>query len=290
MGKRIKVPRASIAVTTLDDPDILALTETIEGVAAWGVFTLMLVAAKNQDNGGTFQTNARGIARLLRIDESIVSNAVSKLSNPVTEGSKPWLLTSERGIAIRTFAKWNKGWGGPRNGAGKKSSGNQDVIKCPNLNNQDDFKKGVAVPVPVPVPDTVLFSESKDSQRAKRADALERKSKPKSKPDYSESFETWWATFPHRQGDPKKPAWESYRKLDDDDRQAAYDGAVRMEREWRGVADRKFVPQAVTWLNQRRWESEPSKPDVVKPPVDNFEVTEDYSDLGVPESMRKAKQ
>ena len=96
--------------------------------------------------------------------------------------------------------------------------------------------------------------------------------KQKPKPVYTDDFEAFWRVFPHRQGDPKKPAYISWRKLDVEDRESAKAGASEWESVWRHVSNRQFVPQAVTWLNQRRWESPPSRPDRETKPVDNFDI------------------
>ena len=75
---------------------------------------------------------------------------------------------------------------------------------------------------------------------------------------YDAEFAEFWAAYPKRPGNPKAPAAAKYRYVREKIKipheallQAAKAYAASREGE-----DPKFTAQAVTWLNQRRWEEE----------------------------------
>lgn len=123
MAKRTKVPRASIACTILDDPEYVALVLDKQGRNAFGLYIAMLCAAKSQANEGVFDQQPAIIAALIRWPLAAYKSALATLCNRTN-----WILqsTSGKGFTIRNYAKWNA-WGGNREGAGRKSSGNQDA-------------------------------------------------------------------------------------------------------------------------------------------------------------------
>jgi len=70
-----------------------------------------------------------------------------------------------------------------------------------------------------------------------------------------ELFALFWEAYPRKEG--KKPAWESFHRLHCDEL------TVELMIYWLGRAvkseqwgEKKFVPHASTWLNQRRWEGD----------------------------------
>ena len=76
----------------------------------------------------------------------------------------------------------------------------------------------------------------------------------------AEAFETWWDTYPRREGsNPKKPAREKWtsavKRVSVDELQA---GAERFRRycDAEGTTGTRFVPMASSWLKQERWEEE----------------------------------
>lgn len=80
---------------------------------------------------------------------------------------------------------------------------------------------------------------------------------------HAEIFEKFWSVYPRRDGaNPKQPAALAFdravaRGAEPD---AIIEGAKRLAAYHLGK-DAKFVPQAVTWLNQGRWQDESAKPD-----------------------------
>lgn len=123
MAKSTKVPRASIACTVLDDPDLITLLNESSGIQAWAVYTLLLTAAKVQGNGGVFNHSEVVIASMLRLNIEDYRKGVAVLAK-VTG----WVELSPSGVKIRNYKKWNS-WGGARPGAGRKPKQNQDEIK-----------------------------------------------------------------------------------------------------------------------------------------------------------------
>jgi helix-turn-helix protein len=86
----------------------------------------------------------------------------------------------------------------------------------------------------------------------------------------AEQFEDFWRIYPSRgcQANPKKPARQSFlaaikRGADPADIVAGAEAYAAMRRTIGG--DRRFTAQAVTWLNQERWNDQPS-PAPVEPP------------------------
>lgn len=74
----------------------------------------------------------------------------------------------------------------------------------------------------------------------------------------SEAFECFWKSYPKREGsNPKQPASKSFHRAvaAGADPEAIVAGAKRYAAKQLGK-DARFVAQAQTWLNQRRWEDE----------------------------------
>lgn len=76
-----------------------------------------------------------------------------------------------------------------------------------------------------------------------------------SEPDY---FDRFWRAFPRRDGpNPRKPAEQKFAALAKTgvDPEVMIEGArqLSVEENRRGNIGTRFIPQAVTWLNQQRW-------------------------------------
>lgn len=71
----------------------------------------------------------------------------------------------------------------------------------------------------------------------------------------SDRFEEFWKAYPKRTGqNPKKPARDKYNKIVKTvDPQTLIDAAASYARQQQG-SDPKFIAQAITWLNQERWQ------------------------------------
>lgn len=80
---------------------------------------------------------------------------------------------------------------------------------------------------------------------------------------FPEFFERFWKAYPRRDGaNPKQPAAQKFDRIvaGGVDPEAIIAAAKRLSVAM-ASKDAKFVPQAVTWLNQARWQDEAGKPD-----------------------------
>lgn len=116
-----RVPRASIPVTFLKDPDVLALMHSgPEGHIALWAWTGLLLLAKDQKNGGVFRGPMAIYAPSIGMDAKILNGAVNRINEFCrVNGNKPWIVVSEFEFRIRNWEKWNMEWGGGRRGAGR---------------------------------------------------------------------------------------------------------------------------------------------------------------------------
>lgn len=85
----------------------------------------------------------------------------------------------------------------------------------------------------------------------------------KAKTVFTDGFDEFWAVYPKK--DAKQAAIKAWDKLkpDDDLKQAIIAGVQRdIDGRWKG-AERRYIPNPTTYLNQRRWEDEitPTKTD-----------------------------
>ena len=95
---------------------------------------------------------------------------------------------------------------------------------------------------------------------------------------FEEAFGRFWGSYPHRPGDPRKPAHDRFvaKVKAGADPEAIVAGAIAFARK-RAGEDPKFTPQAKTWLNEERWTSEttaqPATPAELYERVDTYFVT-----------------
>jgi hypothetical protein len=70
-------------------------------------------------------------------------------------------------------------------------------------------------------------------------------------------FSEFWDSYPHRQGDHKKPAKTAFCRLTIKNQKEAIAGAKlyasHPDVPPKGSQDRRFIPMAATWLRQERW-------------------------------------
>ena len=109
----------------LDDPEFIGLCQTPEGREAYALFTALLMAAKDQDNGGKFTQDSAVLAMMVRWPLDAFRKALAILQDKTN-----WLIVDASLVQIRSYKKWNS-WGGNRDGAGRpiktNSSDNQDA-------------------------------------------------------------------------------------------------------------------------------------------------------------------
>jgi hypothetical protein len=111
--------------------------------------------------------------------------------------------------------------------------------------------------------ETVTTGGDASATRTVTVELLEEPLPPISPP--TDAFETFWSISPKRTGgNPKAPALKSFTKAIKRgvDPNVILDGARkwRAQCEGEGILGTKFVPQAVTWLNQERWNDEYTDP------------------------------
>lgn len=93
---------------------------------------------------------------------------------------------------------------------------------------------------------------------------------PAAKERYSPEFESFWRDYPRKLNCSKLMAFRAWNKLDDEEQvqvQAVLPVFVRMMR----GKDEQYIAHAVTWLNQKRFETiviQPSVPSPSAPQVD----------------------
>jgi hypothetical protein len=119
MSKSTRVPRASFAVTMLDDPDFISLMQDQRGRSAIAVFLTLVLTAKNCCNKGEFPDDIKLLSAQTRCPSRALSAALLLLSGVKSE---PWIERKNGKIRIRNFCKWQvfNGWGGSRKGSGRK--------------------------------------------------------------------------------------------------------------------------------------------------------------------------
>ncbi len=161
-----KVPRASVGVTLLDDPDFLVLiSRGKEGQAAFGAFVALLLAAKVQRNEGTFTEPVEVVAAMCRWplrDLTVALDAIEAACK--VNGHKPWITRRRGRLVIRNFSRWhNSAWGGQRPGAGRQpeSIGHQDDNQ---VDSKLDSTCGPSVSVPGSVPGTARTNTGRKSK------------------------------------------------------------------------------------------------------------------------------
>ena len=107
------VPRASIGIQLLDDPEYLHLTEHEDG--GWGgfLFVCLIAAAKKMRNKGVFKPGksdaVKLVARAIKWDVENVSKGLNAITESCDQaGVKPWVFVdSEGSLVIRSYEKWN---------------------------------------------------------------------------------------------------------------------------------------------------------------------------------------
>lgn len=148
--KRLRVPRASLAVTLLRDPDFVGLRKTEHGHRAWSTFTCLLLLAREQENAGIFTEDLETVATMACVSADDLEHAQRVIEAVCRRnGTQPWLMWHGETLIIRNFTKWNQGHGGRRAGSGRrgKSRGNQVAFKSKSSGDQ----RSPLVRVPVSV-------------------------------------------------------------------------------------------------------------------------------------------
>ncbi len=146
-----KTPRASLSVTIRSDVEYIELCQSSAGREAFALFVALLIAAKDLNNGGEFAQSEAVIAALISWPKEAYRKALATLLAVPGE----WVLKDAKAIRIRSFEKWNAGWGGSRDGAGRPQQRNQvgiqDSIQVGIQANQDGKQDRQLVSAPASV-------------------------------------------------------------------------------------------------------------------------------------------
>lgn len=161
-------PRASLSITILDDEDFHVLLTLPGGFEAFGQFCSLLIVGRERFQQGKAArvgetealvftnklTHVLGRARMVRSQLDALLLILRAVADEAD--SEPWLTLEDERLSIRSFFKYHaptdSGWGGARNGSGRKTKnqddsvpGNQDDslsgIKMIPIKNQDDSEK-----------------------------------------------------------------------------------------------------------------------------------------------------
>lgn len=240
-----KVPRASLAVSLLRDPDYIELAMTPDGRQALALFVALILAAKDAGHDGTFKQSRPVLAMLVRWPLDAFNASLDLL----LKSQGRWVVEEHGSVKVRSFRRWNPAWGGQRDGAGRPS---QDSSA-----NQDDSSR--IQDVPKVVAPLSLSLSSKDTTLAAGAADVPKPSKPKAKTPftYPANFEKCWGFWPRKVS--KGAALKAWNRISADDQDAALDKAEEVGGCWAANDPHKqriqFCQHLATWLNARGWES-----------------------------------
>ncbi len=140
----LAVPRASLSVTLLSDPEFIEACQTPEGRQAVLLFTCLIMAAKEQNNEGRFAQAPAVLAMMVRwpmADFKIALEYLLKMPGK-------WVVRDSGAVVVRSFSRWNAGWGGAREGAGRPPHDENKKIQEPI---QDAIQGNSRPPVPASV-------------------------------------------------------------------------------------------------------------------------------------------
>ena len=103
-------------------------------------------------------------------------------------------------------------------------------------------------------PGQASYNNNKSNNKIKSKSKNKTKKKSATKVAYTSDFETFWTAYPKKQG--KQKAWESWQANNPPLEKClftikSFEGSI----EWH---DPQYIPHPTTWLNQGRWDDEPT--------------------------------
>jgi hypothetical protein len=114
-------------------------------------------------------------------------------------------------------------------------------------------------PKPTSQPETTRVNPQRKKENPQRE---ERVAPAALAPDIDALFDRFWAIYPERDGtNPRKPAFEKFKSLVEKNKispEAIIQGAQRYAASVADLEgqDRKYIKQAITWLNQHGWKDQ----------------------------------
>lgn len=230
-------------------------------LAAQGLWMRMLCIAAAHDPIGYVAVAGRGLdetalARMTGCSGSEASALLGELErNGVFSRDRHGRIYSRRMVADAkksAIARKNgRNGGNPSLREQRENSSSDKGMDKPHLKPQEPEAR----------------SQNRSSLRSDSANAA---------PDQIEAdFGAFWAAYPRREGEnPKRPASLAYRRAR---KEAGADvllaGAQRYASRTAGL-DRRFIAQATTWLNQRRWQDDDVVPSGTAGPPKQAEPAE----------------
>lgn len=203
----------------------------------WGA---ILETAAELNDGGRYDLDAAEAAYFLRTDEADICAIV----NALTDSGR---LAEGRVVNWGT-RQFQSDRSAPRQAAYRERKRSQDGHGDDRQENGDGEVTAALRHCDAPDTETELETEKKEDIRA-----VAKATRPKT----DESFEGFWKAYPRRAGaNPKSPAWKVFRTFvaSGVEPQSIIDGARRCAEIERGKVNTEFIPQAVKWLRDRRWE------------------------------------
>lgn len=184
---------------------------------------------------------------------------------PVDNVDVPALLTElERADVVKRFQQDGKTFGAVRNFCKyqKPKTPKYRPIKSSEIRNYVGSNyptSEIEEPQPDPFPQNGEMSPQREEGGGKKEEEREEESS-RSVADATrpctDGFEEFWKAYPRREGpNPRKPAEQRFNSLAKTgvDPAILIDAVKRMAVEQARDVGTKFIPQAITWLNQQRW-------------------------------------
>jgi len=256
-----------IVTDIFDDEKIMLIESLPEADSIIVIWFKLLCLAGKQNNSGVFQINGR-----IPYTEEMFATIFRRKINTVRLA----LHTFEQYGMIEiinstvTIPNWEKhqrldALELAREATRKrvaKHREKQRMLSCGNVDSNS--ASNVTDNVTSNVTDDVTVTDSNADRIDKnRIDKNNNTTRKRAECEILSGFDDFWAVYPKK--DAKQAAVKAWLKLkpDDDLKQAIIAGVQRdIDGRWKG-AERRYIPNPTTYLNQRRWEDEitPTKTD-----------------------------
>ena len=208
-------------------------------VWVWGA---ILESAAEVNDAGKYEFDAAEVAYFLRADEADICAIIDALTNAGRLSSGIVVNWSDRQFQSDRSATRQAAY---RERKRARDGGCDEQVEPSDVTVTSQSRHGDA-------PETETDTETKAEKKT------DSRSVAKATLPYASRFDEFWQAYPRRDGpNPRKPAEQRFNSLVKSgvDPQMLIDEARALceaERK-RGNIGTRFIPQAVTWLNQQRW-------------------------------------
>lgn len=229
----------------------------------WGA---ILESATEVNDGGRFDLEACEVAHFLRTDEADVVSILLGLEAMGRIRENFVVKWGDRQFQSDLSAERQRRYRGKqRRGENENPDGEQ-----PRITSGDGVVTAPSRHGDAPDTETETNTEKKESSRAPRCE--------------EQKFEEFWQAYPKRKGDnPKNPARKQFFALVKQgvDPDAIIRGIKRACERNREKIGTEFIPQAIKWLRDRRWEDYTDAPDVPSgPAIPNEDAVKFFKAVG----------